>query len=279
MAHLVATQRYEDVYYVPPPEWLPVLSLGFDRALADLLWIRALLYFGEEIQHRGDVEHAFDYTDAVLALDPGFKRVYRWIGMASMYRPQAVTVDDIRRGIDYLERAVVRFPEDGELAWDLGASLFHELGPHLEGAEKAEVRRKGLTHMQAAARMGAGPPWLVLANANQLLELGETEQAIRHLEEMYLSVSEPELRENIAAQLSRLRSEARAEALRGTVADLEARRERDFPYVPPGLFLHLGPRPPADPAAGLRRGFTPPSPSSSVALSRDPDKARPDGSE
>jgi len=258
MAHLQATQRYEDVYYVPPPHWLPVMSLGFDRALADLLWIRALLYFGEEVEHRGDVEHAYDYADAILALDPDFRRVYRWIAMAAMYRPGGFTIADVRRGIDYLELGVERFPDDGELAWDLGASLAHELAPHLEDPEeKREARRRGVAHMQAAARRGAGPPWLVLSNASQLLRLGQTEQAIRHLEEMYASVDDPDVRRGIERRLAELRSQAAAEALRQTVQELEARRATSFPYVPPGLFLLLGERPPEDLGAGLRRGYVP----------------------
>src|SRR4051812_14264963 len=66
-------QRYEDVYYLPPAEWLPAMSLGYTSALADLLWCRTLIYFGEEIGARGAVRHLFQYTDAVLALDPDYR--------------------------------------------------------------------------------------------------------------------------------------------------------------------------------------------------------------
>jgi hypothetical protein len=38
-----ASETYEDVYYVPPSAWLPLLSLGHDEALADLLWCSALV--------------------------------------------------------------------------------------------------------------------------------------------------------------------------------------------------------------------------------------------
>jgi len=248
-----ATQRYEDVYYVPPPEWLPVLSLGHREALADLLWLKALVYFGEELSHRGEVRHAFDYAEAIAHLDPYFKRAYRWIGMAAIYRTGTVTAADARRAADFLERGARIFPDDGELAWDLGATLAYELAPLLHDArEKEEVKTRGIEHLALAARLGAGPPWLALSNAAQLRRLGHAEQAIRHLEEMYATVRDPDTKEQIRLHLEQLRSRAYAEAFVQAHRELEQNRRRDFPYVPPTLYLLLGHRPPVDSAA-LRR--------------------------
>jgi len=107
-----ATESYEDIYYLPPPGWLPVFSLGHRQALADLIWMRALIYFGEEMGERGAMRHVFDYGEAIIRLDPDFRRVYRWIGMAGIYRPNAVSEADTRRAMSFLERGVARFPED-----------------------------------------------------------------------------------------------------------------------------------------------------------------------
>ncbi len=242
-AHYDATQRYEDVYYVPPPAWLPVFSLGHDEALADLLWMRALVYFGDEIRHRGEVAHVFDYADAILTLDPDFKRVYRWVGVGALYRTGTVTVDDMKRAVDYLERATRRFPDDGEVAWDLGGTLLYELVPQLPvGDEREAYRRRGVAALQVAARRGGGPPWLVLSNAATLRRLGQTEQAIRHLEEMYASVRDPDVRDQIGAQLEALRSRAYAEAFERANQELEAERLRDYPYVDPTMHVLLRPR-------------------------------------
>lgn len=261
MDHYVATQTYEDVYYVPPPEWLPVLSLGWKEAAADLLWMRALIYFGDELVHRGQVRHVFDYTEAILHLDPRFKRVYRWVGTTGMYRPVGVEVEDIRRAIEYLERGARLFPDDGELAWDTGASLSFELAPHVQdSAERDRIRARGAEYMQTAARLGAGPDWLVLTNATVLQRLGRTEQAIRHLEEMYATTRDDGTREQIRLQLARLRNEAHAEAFRHAHEDLEARRAREFPYLDTSLYQLVGPRPPIAPHGLLESGFAPAEP-------------------
>jgi hypothetical protein len=141
-----------------------------------------------------------------------------------------------------LERAVAKWPEDGELAWELGATLSYELAPLLEGEEKERAQLLGAEHLAAAARLGAGPEWLVFTNATMLRRLGHTEQAIRHLEEMYSVVRDPETRAQIETEIAVLRSAAAAEALREAVREFEEARRREYPYLDDGLYLHVGPR-------------------------------------
>ncbi len=239
-AHGAATEAYEDVYYVPPPEWLPVFSLGHDEALADILWMRALVYFGDELVQRGGVEHIFDYAAAILTLDPDFRQVYHWAGSAGMYRAGETSVEDLYRAVDFLDRGARRFPDDGEMAWDLGASITYELIPRVDDPEEKErLRLRGVEHLQVAARLGAGPDWLALTNATELRRLGHTEQAARHLEEIYVTVSDPHTKELLENEIRALRGAAHAEALRHAVEDLERRRRAEYPYLPPGLYLQL----------------------------------------
>ena len=85
------------------PAWEPLVAAresdpsvdpaGWREALADLIWMRALVYYGDEIVHEGDVEFVFEYGDAIEALDPDLVSVYRWVGTAGIYRPQAITVE------------------------------------------------------------------------------------------------------------------------------------------------------------------------------------------
>ena len=240
MNRYLQAQTYEDVYYLPTPEALKGLSFGYRRALADLLWARALVYVGDEFRHRGDLENVFRYADAIVALDPDFKRVYRWIGTVGIYRPVAPTVEEGLRTVEYLERAVERFPDDGELVWDLAATLSYELPSLTDDRQlKRSFRERGAQLMVHAAEMGAGPRWLALTNATQLEQLGRTEQAIRHLEQIY-PLADAETQREILARLDALRASAQAEQLRFFEEDLEARRMRAFPYVPMSLFVLVG---------------------------------------
>jgi hypothetical protein len=252
-----AGQRYEDVYYLPPAEWLPVVSLGWDEALADLLWMRALIYFGDEFQHAGALAHVFDYAEAIVALDPHFLAAYRWIGMAGLYRPQAITVDDVERAVAFMQRGAELFPHDGELAWNIGAALVFEL-PSLLGDDEqaiARARERGLPYLTAAVRLGAAPEWAALSNASLLERIGRQEQAARHLEEMYVTTRDPVTREQIAERIRMLRERTEAEAYLEAMRQLEEERQANFPYLPPSLYLLVGPRPPVDLDTPLREGL------------------------
>ncbi|MBK8168985.1 MAG: hypothetical protein IPK60_01420 [Sandaracinaceae bacterium] len=257
--HFIQTQTYEDVYYLPPAGWLSAFSLGYREALADLIWMRALIYFGDELMHHGAVQHAFDYTDAMLALAPHMRPAYSWIATSALYNTGGtVTAADAERVATYLERGTRMFPDDGDLEWQLGATYTYELPPMLnDPAAKERARRRGLPHLQRAARMGAGPPWLALTNAQALVRLGQREQAVRHLEEMYATVQDEDARDQIAARISHLRTEAYAEAFERANQDAEQARQRDFPYLSPTMYLLVGPRQTAQNDALLRRNFRP----------------------
>lgn len=242
------TQRYEDIYYVPPPSWLRVFSLGHDEALADLLWMRALVNFGDEVKHMGEVAHALDYAEAIVTLDPYFQKAYSWAGTAGMYKPiergqqSGLTEGEAARAVSFLRRGARQFPDDGEMAWDLGASVLFELVPMVKDAARQEqLRQEGVAQLQTAARLGGGPAWLALTNATQLQRLGQQEQAIRHLEEMYSVVQDEQVRSQIQRELELLRNRSFAEALERTWHAFEERRRREFAYLPQGLFLFLDP--------------------------------------
>ncbi len=238
-----SSQRYEDVYYLPPPEWLPVMSLGYESALADLIWCRGLVYFGEELGARGPARHLVQYTDAILQLAPDLRAAYRWVSIGLVYRPVAATLEDFELGAQYLRRAVQRWPNDGGLRWDLGSYLRFEMAPHIEDPrEKDRVLEESAAHLHVAAVKGSGPPWLALNNSTLLNRLGQKELAIRQLEEVYTTVNDEETREQIRTRLAQLRTETYVEAIQAASEAFEAEHEANFPYVSSDMFLILGPR-------------------------------------
>ncbi|MEM7137317.1 MAG: hypothetical protein AAF500_12095 [Myxococcota bacterium] len=241
MNQYLQTQHYEDIYYLPPPAWLQVMSLGHRRALADMIWLRALVYFGDEFANRGAVRHVFNYGDAMLTLDPDFERVYRWIGVAGVYTPEGSPVEFLERAVQVLRDGTDRFPDNGKLAWDAGATIAYELLPRLpkDYPAREALQLEANEHMMAAARLGEGPEWLVLNNATLLSKLGQSEREQRHLEEMYTLVRDPDVKLQIERRLSRLRDEAYTEAFKNANREFEERRQADFPYMPSGLYFFV----------------------------------------
>jgi hypothetical protein len=256
MAHAIAAESYEDRYYLPPASWMPVLSLGWRSAVSDLLWTNALVYFGDEFVHGGRAVHVFDYTDAMLALDPDFRAVYHWIGTAGMYHVGQVTPEDVRRSAAVMRDGLQRAPDDGALAWALGSALAFELPPLLQDErERAQARSEGADYLAIAVRLGAAPSWALLSSAGLMARIGRNDAAIRHLEEMYSSVSDEGVRAEIEAGIAALRSQAEAEAFVESSREQESRRLRELPYVSEDLYFILGPRPVLDWRASYRDGY------------------------
>jgi hypothetical protein len=235
-----SAHTYEDVYYAPPPSALRVMTLGHREAMADLLWCRALVYMGEEYGARGTLRHVFDYTDLMLTLDPDFLAVYRWIGTAGVYQPDAVTVAEVERSIAIMERGRQRFPADGPLAWTLGATLNYELTGLLPPEERDAVRLRGAEHILDAVRLGAAPEWVILNNTALLHRLGQNDRAIAHLEQMYATVSDERVRAEIATRIADLRSSGYEQAFVEANDNAEEERLRTFPYMHPSLFFLVG---------------------------------------
>ncbi|HEX6245935.1 MAG TPA: hypothetical protein VFZ61_33650, partial [Polyangiales bacterium] len=208
---------------------------------ADLIWCRSLVYFGEELLHRSGIRYVFDYTDAVLALDPDFRSAYTWIVTAALYRPRDVSHEDGLRAAAYVKRAIARWPNDGELHWRYGSVLRFELAPLLSaGPEKDRLIGMAAPHLAIAASLGAGPPWLALNSSSLLQRLGKNEQAIRHLEEVYGTVQDPLTKRRIEEQLTHLRSKTFVEALKAANEEFERRRAASYPYLSPQLYLFVG---------------------------------------
>ena len=214
--------------------------------------MKGLVYVGDEFRENGGMGNVFRYADAMLTLDPNFKRAYSWTGVAGLYRPTDSTQAEIETTIEFLRLGVQRFPNDGELKWDLGTTLMYELARHLPEQEKLAAQREATEHMIAAARLGAGPPYLALTNATQLLRQGEIDTAIRHLEEMYPLIDDENTQASILAQLQRLRGQAEAEAVQAARDSFADEWMGAYPWIPSGLYLHFGPRPVVPP------GYLPP---------------------
>ena len=237
---LRATRAYEPRDFLPGAETLVPLSLGYRRALADLLWMRALVYVGEEFGERSGGEAVFGHADALLALDPEFAKVYRWIGVMGTYRIGATSDDDYLRTMSYLRRGAERFPDDAKMRWDLGASLVFDQPRGLADRDQALSERlevEGLEHVFYAARHGEGPPWMAFTAATKLRRLGRTEQAIDNLRQMVEMVDDPETRRELEGRIAALREEADTLARDAELEHLELRRRDTYPWLPMDLFI------------------------------------------
>lgn len=241
MSSYLTSQRYNHSPALPNSRTLQVLSVGHREALASGLWLRALVYVGDEFVHRSNADDVYRYADAIIDVDPAFRRAYSWAATLSLYRPRA-TMSDGLRAVAYIERGILQFPNDPELLWELGAIYSFEL-PSLTAdvEDKAKYRDLGSEHLRLASTLGAGPPWLALTTATHLMEVGRTELAIDHLEQMYAIVRDDDVRREIAQRLESLRATSTLEQFRIAELEIEEQRQR-YPWLPAEFVILMGNR-------------------------------------
>jgi hypothetical protein len=240
----------EDALYLPRPSVLRALSLGHVELAADLVFIRAVIYFGTELQQKGEARWLENYLDTITQLDPRWKTPYRWAGVVTMYNGRPITNREVMLSSHFLELGVQKFPDDWELPFMLGCNQLFELTSD-DPAQKAEWRRSGGEWIRHAALVGGAPPWVPLLAATIMRQEGEEEAAVRHLEQVYVSTQDEQTRNELRNRLIGLH--ARIDLARELRERQEFERtwKRTLPYVPADLFVAIGPPAPPrmDPAA------------------------------
>lgn len=229
-----------DVLYVPPVGYLQWMSMGYREALADLLWIRALVYTGEHLKDT-EIAAVDRYVDAMNGLAPRFRRPYLWGGITAVYGGQtAVTRDMVDRALAIYRRGLVQFPESHELLYPFGMLLLHQAPstPGYDAEEIAAMRAEGIEAIRRAAAFGADP--LVRQYAATLVaEHGADELAIQFLESQLAQAQDDDHRRMLRRKLEQLggkEAAGRVERIRDAFfRELSARA----PYVPEALWAVL----------------------------------------
>ncbi len=229
----------DDVLYLPRPAVLRALSLGHHELAADLVFVRAVVYFGSQMTLRRDFRWLDNYLSTIVELDPQFEKPYRWAAVATMYNGKAITRAAVLASNHFLELGMKAFPNRWEYPFMMGCNFLFELHP-VDEVERARFQRIAADYMQRAALVGGGPAWVPLLAATILRKEGEQDAAIRHLEEVYAATQDETTREEVRRRLMGLRSQvevARAAADRKRFDDA---RKQSYPYMPPDLFVLVG---------------------------------------
>ena len=233
----------EDLYYTPAPSALPLLSLGYRRAAAALMWVQALQYFGEQVGHGGQLRFLLQRADAVLALDPTFREVYVWIAIAIVYNSTSITRQDIETSNRYLERGIRQFPRDGELKYMLAFNYAIELPSWSDDAEqKRRWRRRAAELFAESAGLPGAPQDAALMAVEMGKRGGDRALAIAYTRRLLARESDDSVRDRLVERLSMLTSREEADQADADRQRLLSAWRRDWPYLPAALFALVGER-------------------------------------
>lgn len=217
-----------EVLYIPPPKALRVLSLGHSNFMADLLLMRANLYFVDRVFGSRILRWLDTYVETILALDPHNPRVYEWASQAVKFG-QEITNEVLKKSNEYARRGIEQFPDHWRFYFDIGFNYHIEWRTDSR-AEKERMREKALPYFSIAAALPGSE-----IDPNLVAELyAQEEQQKRALFTAYLKYWEasPDEQRALRGRITRYRSRAAAERLERA----EERWKDELPYVPLGLY-------------------------------------------
>ena len=71
-----------DLIYLPTPAQARLMSLGYENAVADFYWVKALQYYTDQGQAANRYKNLADYLDLVIGVDPDYEYAYKFAGLA-----------------------------------------------------------------------------------------------------------------------------------------------------------------------------------------------------
>lgn len=250
-------KNQHDVYFLPPPDQVVVMSMGYRAALADVLWAHVLVSQGLHTFERRRFENLTRLYDAINELAPTWRSPYLLADALITFQAAQTPIEEIVKAREILERGTQHRPYDGEIWLNLGQFVsFVAPASYIEDHDPAMAqrwRREGVAYLARAAELGAGNPdisWQALGGANILLRSGERDAAIRFLKRTYAVTDDEELKANILQRLERLLAERDLERYRRREEAFQKRYRTALPFLTRDQALVIGPPPQPGRCAG-----------------------------
>jgi len=231
----VHVERSEDgdVGVLPDGATLHVLSLGFERAVADLFWIRTVYYVGDDVSSRAKWPAAERLAQLVTDIDPHFDSVY-------------VVMASVLSGLKYEPDAAIRLLEKGaavssywRIHFLLGFQYFMEKGDYPRGAKALE----------RAVELG-GPHYLQFLISRLYTSAGDPTTAMQFIAARLQNEESPEVRDELARRLSDTWINRDLGLIDAAIAAYTQAKQREPKSVRELLDVGLLASPPRDPKGG-----------------------------
>lgn len=243
----------QDVYFLPPPEQVERLSLGYKAALADVLWAHVLVSQGLHTFERRRFDNLVRLYDVINLLAPTWRTPYLLADALITFQAAHTPYEEVVKAREILERGTRHRPYDAEIWLNLGQFVSYMAPASYLEDEHPEVaarwREEGVAYLARAAELGgenANISWQALGGANILEKAGEHDAAIRFLQRTYAVTDDEELKQDILRRLERRMAERDLDAFKGREEAFLELYRRELPFISRGTALLLGP--PAAPA-------------------------------
>lgn len=227
-----------EVLFVPDTRLSRMITLGYDQAAADLVWLRTIGYFTAHFS--GDRKYRWleHFINQIIELDPGFRKVYHWAGASVLYG-RRFTNENVMLSNLFYKKALDRFPDDYEAAYRLGLNYYIELKSS-DPDERRRFRETGLSYLEQAANSPDAPTQIRSLVASISSKLGKSQLALQYLIDLYLSTDDAAQRKAIKRRIDVLRAQGAGEAAAAAAERFKASWQATHPYVTSPIFSLLG---------------------------------------
>lgn len=213
------------------------MSLEYAPLAADIYWTRAVQYFGGR-RERPDhsLKLLWPLLDVTTTLDPNLVVVYRF-GSTFLSEPPPRGAGQPELGITLLQRGIQANPDEWRLYEDLGFIYYFEM--------------KDYTNASAAFLEGSKNPksqiWMKVMAARIAAEGESFSTSVFLWNEIYLSTTDPQVKQNAHTHLELLKVEQDCRQLDALADELQKRTgnrpTRVGELLQAGMLMHL----PVDP--------------------------------
>lgn len=230
-----ASASLREVLLVPPGQVIRQIDLGSHTLAADLLFIRANLYYGQHIATDEKLPWLADFIDVLIEVDPDFKKTYTWGSLATLYYKRqidSIPEELIERANRILELGMRRFPHDYQFPLRIASNLYYELGDR-DGA---------VPYFQRTASLPDAPPWIAVKLLDIIAKKAKVDGADNDLaREMLLqqiaTTDDPNLLGSMKARMANLLPLKQRQEIERLREKLMAEWQADWPALSFDLFL------------------------------------------
>lgn len=246
---------------LPSSKLLAGAFLNYRTLAADLIWSRALVYYGDRRSRGGHLDALEEYADTISDLDPYFYDVYRWFADIYLTHEFVRRDDAIEVANAFLERGMKYFPEACDLP-HTAALNYIGYSPGASAERRLRESKRAIEYLERTARCPDAPE-----NTAALLDyFTQREQRLRHqiaeaadagvsdhgsndepgLTEaqrkfyvrLYLTDSRPSVRQRVISILRRhdAADSKLLEQAREYARQLEAQHRESYSYLPVDLW-------------------------------------------
>lgn len=187
------TARHRDAtfHFVPDPEQTRMAATGFEEVLADLMWVRAVLAFGDAAEGHAEAETSRwlrTMVDTVNTLDPTWRTAYYYGGVTLR------VLGDLDGSDEVFERGAKALPEEAFFPFSIGMNAFLYRKDPVTAAD----------WLAEAARRKNAPRWYHSAAASMKQRGGSIDAGLQYLRDQLETTTDEAVRNNILYKIGEL---------------------------------------------------------------------------